>query len=108
MTQGHNETFQSPNTSDTLARIRAEAADRYGKDAEFAYRVPGEATRYAMLTLDQAIEICGKHIAGQSSDMLWTMLDQFHSIAEAILRKDERVIKAARAIGQQSLRKYQA
>jgi hypothetical protein len=117
ITIGDRESY-NPNTANQLTRIREQATERYGEGAEFAYitETPQEGPdqpkqkAVALLTLDQAIGICGAYIAEQDyedSTMLWSMLDKFHERAEMVLSKNEGTIRAARCIGQQALQRHQ-
>lgn len=107
MNNSGDERLKTTQSAEKLAEIRTQAADRYGDGAEFAYRLAGEPVRYAMLTLEQAMGICGEHIAEEDTDMLRIMLDTFYKNAETIHGKDERVVERARILGREAMQRHQ-
>lgn len=88
-----------------LEAIRIQANERYGVNAEFAY--PTQDRQFAILTLDDAIAICGKYMADTTTEALWPMLDKFHKTAEILKARGEALSEAARSLGRASLERYQ-
>ena len=85
-------------------QLRERANDRYGEGAEFAYPTPDK--KFAMLTLDQALQICGQYIVAAGEDQLWQTLDRFYETANRIKQKSDKLAALAREIGQNALEKY--
>jgi hypothetical protein len=88
-----------------LEEIRKQADVRYGADAEFAY--PTSDKQFAMLTLDDAIVICGQYISGANDNALWATLDKFYNVAEVIKKRGEALAESARSLGRASVERYQ-
>ncbi len=85
-------------------QILDQARIRYGIGAEFAY--PDRNRRQVvMMTLDQAVQICGKHMANESANDLWQMLDKMHENAETL--KDRGYAETARTLGEAAVKRHQ-
>lgn len=88
----------------TQEQIVAQARTRYGTDAEFAY-ADRNRREVVMMTLDQAMQICGKYIASESADSLWQTLDKMYENAETLKNKGHD--RAARTLGEAAVQRHQ-
>lgn len=88
--------------------IANEAVARFGADAMFGYKV---ANGFALLTFDEAIQICGSHIEDEANrdgglDRILSMLDGMQKTAQIIEAKGNEVVAFTRELGRQSLARY--
>jgi len=60
--------------------ILRHAQERYGEGAYFVYPRPSDRQLVTM-TLEQAMVICGSHMAGEDNNVLWATLDKWHEAA---------------------------
>jgi hypothetical protein len=88
----------------TQQDILDQAKKRYGEGAHFVYLKSGEENSIIAMTLEEAMQICGDHITKTNSNMLWTILDQWHKSAELLKQKSEEHFSKSLELGKQALR----
>ena len=88
----------------TRQDILDQAKKRYGEGAHFVYLRSGEENSIIAMTLEEAMQICGDHIAKTNINMLWTILDQWHRSAELLKQKSEEHFNRSLELGKQALR----
>lgn len=81
-------------------QILQEAAERYGENAEFAY-VNRAQRRAVMMTLEEAMSICGQHIASADPVERWSKLDGMYKSANKL--RSEGLAEGAKAYGKIAL-----
>ncbi len=83
-------------------QILREAEARYGSDAHFVYVRPAEKQLVAM-TLEQAMQICGQHMAQEDSSVLWATLDKWHDMAKRLESKSNAMFEKSLELGRSAL-----
>lgn len=74
------ETGLDGSTEARQQEILRHAQERYGEGAYFVYPRPSDRQLIAM-TLEEAMKICGAHMAGEDNNVLWATLDKWHEAA---------------------------
>jgi wobble nucleotide-excising tRNase len=95
----------TPVTAEKLLALRRAALERYGEDALFTHYQPSTQT-IATLTLEEAIEVCGHHIAGESSESVITTLDRMHKFTQKLATEKPQLLETSIRFGRQILLKY--
>lgn len=65
--------------------VRAIAAEKFGADAAYVYRT-SDGT-YAMLTLDEALQICGEEMQTLPDELLLDFLEEYNDAAIKVQRE---------------------
>lgn len=84
-------------------KILREAEMRYGSDAFFVYPRPADRQLVTM-TLEQAMAICGRHMASEDAIPLWATLDKWHEAARRLKSKRPELFEKSIELGKNALR----
>jgi hypothetical protein len=95
----------TPEQTTSLDALRKEAILRYGESAQFTYYRPSTKTA-ATLTLEQAVVICGQHIAGESHESVFATLDRMFKLAQKLASEKPAMYTASQRMGHQILKNY--
>jgi len=82
--------------------ILIEAEARYGIAALFLYVRPSDR-KIVVMGLQDAMTICGPHIAAEDPSTLWRLLDKWHAMAQTVERDHGERFEAAKKLGKQVL-----
>lgn len=95
---------QSEQQAEKIKQIISQARERYGTDAEFAYldRVRREVV---MMELEDAVRMCGQHMAHETTEGLWSALDPMYGAAETLKTRGDSVVEQARTLGAAALQR---
>lgn len=94
--------FSYESGGDRQQQILREAEARYGSGAHFVYVRPAERQLVAM-TLEQAMVICGQHMAQEDSSALWATLDKWHDMAQRLENKSSAMFEKSLELGRSAL-----
>lgn len=95
----------TPEQAASLDDLRKEAILRYGESAQFTYYRPSTKTA-ATLTLEQALVICGQHIASESHESVLATLDRMFNLAQKLATDKPVMFTASQRMGHQILKNY--
>lgn len=87
-----------------IQEILSQAEVRYGNDAYFVY-LRRTDRRLVCMNLDQAMTICGSHIAGEDNEILWATLDKWHEAASRLEAGYPDRFETSLALGRSALAK---
>ena len=83
-------------------QILTEAENEFGTNAEFAYLIPGTKD-FAIVTLAQAMAICGSEMVSQDPAILMATLKQWHERVETMQQKYPNRYSRSLQLGREAL-----
>lgn len=89
-----------------LGNLRTQVVALFGSDALFTYTRESTKT-IATLTLDEAIMICGRHIASEGSESVIATLIRMHNTAQSLEHRNPSLFERSKKMGHQVLKRYQ-
>jgi hypothetical protein len=96
----------TPHQNEALGSLRSAVVDLFGSDAQFTYTRESTNT-IATLTLDEAIMICGRHIATEGHESVMATLERMHDTARSLESKNPDLYERSKKMGHQVLKRYQ-
>lgn len=96
----------TPQQSAALGNLRTEIVSLFGSDALFTYTRESTST-IATLTLDEAITICGRHIASEGSEAVIATLTRMYDTAQSLEHRNPTIFERSKQMGHQLLKRYQ-
>jgi hypothetical protein len=96
----------TPQQSAALGNLRGEVVALFGSDALFTYTRESTNT-IATLTLDEAIMICGRHIASEGSEAVMATLARMHDTALSLENRNPAIFERSKQMGRQVLKRHQ-